>query len=176
MNDSPALKKADIGVAMGIAGSDVSKQAADMILLDDNFASIVTGVEEGRLIFDNLKKSIAYTLTSNIPEISPFLAFILCDIPLPLGTVTILCIDLGTDMVSSGRCASSSFRFLVSTSRPVAGRSTSPPRLVVRGRRTAGARWRNFQFEWSRIEFVLDNETPPREEEEFFDRDTFEPG
>lgn len=75
-------------------------KAADMILLDDNFASIVTGVEEGRLIFDNLKKSIAYTLTSNIPEISPFLAFILCDVPLPLGTVTILCIDLGTDMVS----------------------------------------------------------------------------
>ncbi|KAJ8972442.1 hypothetical protein NQ317_000033 [Molorchus minor] len=99
VNDSLALKKADIGVAMGIAGSDVSKQAADMILLDDNFASIVTGVEEGRLIFDNLKKSIAYTLTSNIPEISPFLAFILCDVPLPLGTVTILCIDLGTDMV-----------------------------------------------------------------------------
>ncbi|XP_053460499.1 sodium/potassium-transporting ATPase subunit alpha-4 [Nycticebus coucang] len=99
VNDSPALKKADIGVAMGITGSDVSKQAADMILLDDNFASIVTGVEEGRLIFDNLKKSIAYTLTSNIPEVSPFLIFIVLSVPLPLGTITILCIDLGTDML-----------------------------------------------------------------------------
>lgn len=93
------LVHASAGVAMGIAGSDVSKQAADMILLDDNFASIVVGVEEGRLIFDNLKKSIAYTLSSNIPEISPFLVFMLFDIPLPLGTVAILCIDLGTDMV-----------------------------------------------------------------------------
>ena len=80
---------------MGIAGSDVSKQAADMILLDDNFASIVTGAEEGRLIFDNLKNSIAYTLTSNIPEITP----ILLSVPLPLGTITILCINLGMDMV-----------------------------------------------------------------------------
>ncbi len=98
VNDSPALKKGDIGVAMGISGSEVSKEAADMILLDDNFATIVTGVEEGRLIFDNLKKSIVYTLTSNIPEILPFLCWVIFSIPLPLSTVCILLIDLGTDM------------------------------------------------------------------------------
>ena len=98
VNDAPALRKADIGIAMGIMGSAVSKEAADMILVDDNFASIVKGVEEGRLIFDNLKKSIAYTLSSNIPEVGPFLAFLTLQIPLPLDTVLILLIDLGTDM------------------------------------------------------------------------------
>ncbi|KAJ8979274.1 hypothetical protein NQ317_009888 [Molorchus minor] len=99
VNDAPALKKADIGIAMGISGSEVSQQSADMILLDDNFASIITGVEEGRRIFDNLKKSIAYTLASNVPEILPFLAFVLLNIPLPLGVMAILCIDLLTDML-----------------------------------------------------------------------------
>lgn len=99
VNDAPALKKGSIGIAMGIAGKDVTIKAAAMVLMDDNFASIVNGVEEGRLIFDNLKKSIAYTLTSNIPEIGPFLCYIVLSIPLPLSTVLILCVDLGTDMV-----------------------------------------------------------------------------
>jgi sodium/potassium-transporting ATPase subunit alpha len=98
VNDSPAIKKANIGVAMG-SGSDVAQNAADMVILNDDFSSIVNGVEEGRLIFDNLKKSIAYTLTSNIPEIWPFIFFIIFSVPLPLTTVLILCIDLGTDMV-----------------------------------------------------------------------------
>jgi len=98
VNDSPALKSANVGIAMG-TGSQVAKDAADMILMDDNFASIVNGIEEGRLIFANLKKSIAYTLTSNIPEILPFLCMIALKIPLALTTIMILCIDLGTDML-----------------------------------------------------------------------------
>lgn len=69
-----------------------------MILLDDNFSSIVNGVEEGRLIFDNLKKSVSYTLSSNIPELIPFLAFMIFAIPLPITTILILLVDLGTDM------------------------------------------------------------------------------
>lgn len=98
VNDSPALKKADIGISMGISGSDVSKEAADMILLDDNFATIVTGIEEGRLIFDNLKKTLGYLLTSNIPEIVPFLLFVMIDIPNALSVMAIITIDVGTDL------------------------------------------------------------------------------
>ena len=98
VNDSPAIKQADIGIAMAIVGSDVAKDAADMLLLDDNFASIVDGVEEGRKIFDNLGKSICYALAPNIPELCPFFALVIFQIPVPLSPVLILLIALGTDM------------------------------------------------------------------------------
>ena len=98
VNDSPALKKADLGISMNKSASDVSKDAAAMILLDDNFASIVVGIHEGRLIFANLKKSIRYTLTHIVAEIVPFLIFILIGLPLAISSLLILIIDLGTEL------------------------------------------------------------------------------
>lgn len=84
---------------MGITGSDVAKDAADMILLNDDFSSIVVGIEEGRKIYDNIKKAICYALTSQIGQMLPFIALMICQIPTPLTSVLVLYISIGTDLI-----------------------------------------------------------------------------
>jgi magnesium-transporting ATPase (P-type) len=124
VNDGPALREADIGIAMGASGSDVAREAADLVLLDDNFATIVAAVEQGRATFANARRFLTYHLTDNVAELTPFVIWALSGgrFPLALGVMQILALDIGTDTLSAAALGSEPAGPHVMTQAPSSGR------------------------------------------------------
>jgi Ca2+-transporting ATPase len=137
VNDAPALKIADIGIAMGIRGTDVAKEAADMVLSDDNFASIVAGIEEGRAVFDNIRKFITYIFAHLVPEVVPFGVYAFFKTPVPITPLQILAIDLGTETLPA---------LALGTEKPDTGIMQMPPRPKTKRLVDCGVLLRGYAY------------------------------